>query len=169
MANRGREFEAEVKKSADKQDIFIWKIPDTYVPIKDISKAGWAPKMPADFIAHYDGVLFYIECKSTNGKSISIQRTKDDKSKMIQLHQWTSLLKFERKDVRCGLMLCFDNEGKHNVYWWRIKDFKKFLDKCKKKSCNEKDVIKYGGKRVKQEKAIKHYTYDIAAMLGQKS
>ena len=88
----GRDFESDIKKSCEKENIFVWKIPDTYIPLKDINKQAFAPKMPCDFVMHYNGILYFVECKSTIEKYISIEQ--GDKKGQIAANQINSLSKF---------------------------------------------------------------------------
>ena len=58
-------FEREFKESAEKQNIWIMKIADTYVPAHTASESAFVPKQPCDFVAHFDGTLWLLELKST--------------------------------------------------------------------------------------------------------
>ena len=51
--NKGKRFERNIIDSCKEQNIFIWKIPDTYIPAKNINSNAYIPEMPCDFVIAY--------------------------------------------------------------------------------------------------------------------
>ena len=148
--------------------MFVWKIPDTYIPLKDINKQAFAPKMPCDFIMHHDGTLYFVECKSTIYNYITVEH--DDKKGQIASHQINSLTKFSQSDgVKCFLFLQFKRDTEDQMtYAIEINDFNRCLEMTGKKSINPMDVVQYGGEIIEQEKNRVHYNYKIKNVFLQK-
>lgn len=165
--NRGKLFEEEIKNSCESQSIFIWKIPDVYIPAKKVDRDVFIPQQPCDFVMAAYGKTWFIEAKSTNNKYITFQRTKEDKG-MLQVHQWMSLLKFSRCDeVKCGFFVQFENETNPITLYWPVEGFLKFYMDSDKKSFNANDVMKYDGCIIIQELLKKKYRYDIRKWLNE--
>lgn len=165
MATTGRDFEHDIQKSCEKESVFVWKIPDTYIPLKDINKQAFAPKMPCDFIFHHNGTLYFVECKSTIEKYITIEH--DDKKGQIAAHQINSLTKFSQSDeVKCFLFLQFNRDTENQMtYAMEINDFNKCMECTGKKSINAMDVVQYGGVIIPQIKNKVHYIYKLKEVL----
>ena len=168
MATTGRNFEHDIKNSCEKEGIFCFKLPDTYIPLKNISKDCYAPKMPCDFVAHYNGTLYFVECKSTIYNYITIEH--DDKKGQIAAHQISSLTKFSKSDdVKCFLFLQFKRDTEDQMtYAMEINDFNRCLEMTQKKSINPMDIIQHGGAIIEQEKNRVHYNYKIKNVFLQK-
>ena len=168
MSTTGRDFEHDIQKSCEKEGVFVWKIPDTFIPLKNINKECYAPKMPSDFIMHHDGTLFFVECKSTIYNYITIEH--DDKKRQIASHQINSLTKFSQSDgVKCFLFLQFKRDTEDQMtYAIDINDFNRCLEMTGKKSINAMDVVQYGGEIIEQEKNRVHYNYKIKNVFLQK-
>lgn len=111
--------------------------------------------------------MFPIECKSTEYGSISIQREKEEKNKMIKLHQINSLVQFSLfPEVYPCFVFNFrskedDDLGEDVTYLMHISDFSNFLVDSDKKSINKLNIIQYGGIKVDQKKLLKNYSYDL--------
>ena len=167
--NPGKIFERNFKEATLKQDIYIHRINDT-----DLSFVGgnsfFTPKSEADFILYYK-TLFLLECKSTGAKSISIQREKE-KQGMIKLDQIESLINASQfPNIEACFLLNFrddDNSfGMERTYLMNIEDFSTFLAIEDKSSINEKDINKYGGIQMLQEKKRKYYTYNTKELIDR--
>ena len=167
--NQGREFEQAVKHSCDRQGIFCFKLRDTYIPLQNINGA-FAPKMISDFIMHRDGILYFVECKTTKHKYITFCREQTDKG-MIAHHQWTQMYNVynqQRPDVRCGLLLQYENESNNpKTYYLPIENFVSFMNESDKKSLNPMDCVQHGAIIVPNKMLIKHRAYDIKNTLGE--
>lgn len=104
-----------------------------------------------------------MELKSTNKKSFSIQRAKEDTSKEIKYHQIESLtIANSFENIFAGFILDFRNE---NTYWMDINSFNNFLLENDKKSINIEDVKKYNGIIIDKNKIRVNYKYNIEKLL----
>ena len=160
--NYGKIFEKEFKESAQKQDIWIMRINDTYVKAKEIDSDAFIPQQPCDFVAHYNGTLWLLELKSSQNKYISIER--DGSNGMIKQHQYEQMMKHIGENERAMLVLQFEREY---TYGLLIQDFMRFLSENGKKSINKLDVIQYGGFNVEQKLARTRYYYNVKKLLEQ--
>lgn len=124
--------------------------------------------MPCDFITFYNGILCFIECKSTIYNYITVEH--DDKKGQIASHQISSLTKFSKSDgVKCFLFLQFKRDTEDQMtYAIEINDFNRCLEMTGKKSINPMDVVQYGGEIIEQEKNRVHYNYKIKNVFLQK-
>jgi len=105
-----------------------------------------------------------LELKSTQGTSFSFQKTKEDKNKMIKIHQIDGLMKAQKHEgVYAGLVFNFRNVER--TYWMCIKDFYLFYKFTNKKSINEKDIQENSGILIPQVKKRIRYTYDVSKMI----
>jgi penicillin-binding protein-related factor A (putative recombinase) len=168
--NLGKVFEKEFKKSAVNENLWYYRIADS-----DLSFCGgnskFTNKSMADCLIFYKRVLFVAELKSTNAKSISIQR-KPDGQGMIKLHQIESLIDNNlHQNVEGCLILNFRDDdnpfGIERTYIMNISDFSDFLVMEDKSSINEKDILNYNGIQMKQEKKRKYYNYKISDVLDR--
>lgn len=161
--NEGKIFECYWKKSIP-DDVYYLRIKDSASSFgQDSEKSRFTPKNPYDCFVFYNGFLFPMELKSTEGTSISIQRNRDEKSKMIKLNQIEGLTEANKfNNIISGFI--FDFRGSE-TYWISIDNFKDFIENTDKKSINEKDVIKYKGIIISKSKKRTRYTYDIKKLL----
>lgn len=104
--------------------------------------------------------LFCLELKSVAGKSISFERTDDDKGE-IHYHQIKSLKKFsEYKNVISGLLIDF--RGTDNTWFLNIYEWDNLINSITKKSFNESDLISYSHPILISKKKLKvNYRYDV--------
>ena len=158
--NYGRAFEREFKESAEKQNIWIMKIADTYIPAKEASPSAFIPQQPCDFVAHYDGTLWLLELKSTEKKYITIER--DGNRGMIKKHQYEQMFQKIGEHEKAMLVLQFEREY---TYGLMIEDFMRFLQENDKKSINKLDVVQYGGIIIEQKLLRKNYCYNVKKLL----
>lgn len=160
--NPGKKFEQNFSKSIP-EDIYFLRIKDSASSFSPNSKSRFTPNNPYDFLIFYKGNLFPMELKSTNKKSLSIQRTKEEKSKEIKYHQIDSLSTVNTYNgIYAGLVLDFRNE---NTYWISIESFNNFLLENDKKSINIEDVKKYNGILINKSKIRVNYKYNIERLL----
>lgn len=160
--NPGKKFEQNFSKSIPDYVYFL-RIKDSSSSFSPNSKSRFTPNNPYDFLLFYNCFLFPMELKSTNKKSFSIQRTKEDTSKEIKYHQIESLIianSFE--NIFAGFILDFRNE---NTYWMDINSFNNFLLENDKKSINIEDVKKYDGIIIDKNKIRVNYKYNIEKLL----
>ena len=161
--NEGKIFESYWKKSIP-EDVYYLRIKDSASSFgQDSNKSRFTPKNPYDCFVFYNGFLFPMELKSTEGTSISIQRDESEKSKMIKLNQINGLAKASQfENIISGFI--FDFRGS-NTYWMSIDNFNYFMRNEEKKSINEKDIIKYKGIIISKSKKRTRYIYDIKKLL----
>ena len=165
MNKDGKEFEQQWKKSINEANMYYFRIKDTPSSFgKDSLSVRFTLNNPYDCFIFYNCFLFPMELKSTELNSISIQRNKEEKGKMIKTNQIKGLSDADKYDgIYPGFVFDFRLSGK--TYWLSIKNFNLFLLENTKKSINEKDVIKYKGIDISKTKKIKKYVYDIESLL----
>jgi len=162
--NQGKIFETNWRKSIP-DNVYYVRIKDSPSSFsQDSGSVRFTLNNPYDSFIFYNGRLFPIELKSTQGTSISIQRDKSEKGKMIKLHQIEGLFKASLYDgIKAGFL--FDFRSSEHTYWLDIVDFKRFIDSCEKKSINENDVINFGGVKINKRKKKIHYVYEVLELL----
>ena len=161
--NEGKKFEQDWKKSVPK-NVYYLRLKDNAASFGQDSKlTRFTSTNPYDCIMFRDGILFPMELKSTESRSITIQRDEKEESKMIKLHQIIGLNDASKTNgVIAGFV--FDFRGS-NTYWLNIKHFMTFLKESDKKSINENDVVKYNGIIIDKNKLRTRYIYDIDKLL----
>lgn len=167
--NAGKIFETDWKKSVDTDKIYFNRVKDSASSFgQDSSQTRFTLNNPYDCFAFYNFHFFPMELKSTKNTSISIQRTKQDKGKMIKLNQIVGLTEASKYEgIYAGFIFNFRSENNtNNTYWLNIKNFNKFLENTNKKSINEKDVIEYCGIFIDSQIKKVHYKYDIEELLS---
>lgn len=91
--SRGKDFEAVVKSAFE-------KIPDTHVyRIPDQQNYKVGSKNPCDFLIYHRPILYALECKATNQKSLPFAN--------ISEYQWTELLKMSQVPGVVAGVLCW--------------------------------------------------------------
>lgn len=169
--NPGKIFEEDFKKSAMAEDIWILRLNDTSLSWLKEKTARFTPKNICDFLVYQYPYLYPVECKSTGGTSISIQRSEEDNNAMIKVHQIEGLQKANLiKGIYPMLMLNYRDDSDINnnvVYALPIDNFTKFLNDSNKMSINKKDCEQYKGIVVKQQLQRKHFIYDINQILEE--
>lgn len=89
---------------------------------------------------------------------------------MIKYHQIQALHRVSKfEGIKAGFILSFylESKDKDITFFIDIKSFLQFLKEENKKSINLKDILKYNGKLIKQEKKRTHYKYEIAEFLDR--
>jgi len=157
----GKVFEKQVSNSLKKDGIWHMKIRDTYV--LDQSMGVGTDINPYDFLAHYDGTLYAFECKSFEGKSISIQLTPDEPKASIKAHQIKGLLDMSQfEDNRAGFL--FQLRDFEECYYVSIDKFLSHLAESCKKSINYEEIKKIGF-TVPQKKLRTNFQYDLKTIM----
>lgn len=169
--NSGKRFENDWKKSIeDAKQIYYYRLKDSPAGFGQDSKfTRFTNRNPYDCYGFYKFHLFPMELKHTKNGSISIQREKTEKNKMIKLHQIQGLAEASQyKGICAGFVFNFTNEEKdiNHTYWLSIADFNCFLSENSKKSINEKDTIVYNGVLITTEKKRVNYTYNVLELLN---
>ena len=70
--NKGKQLEQDFKESCKDRDIWVYRIKDSYSVLKTLDPTAYVPQAPADYLVHNNGKLWFIECKETNKKFITI-------------------------------------------------------------------------------------------------
>jgi len=164
--NEGKKFETNFKKSVP-NNMYYFRVKDPAIAFNQSdnqSNIRFSPKNPYDSFLFYISNLFPLELKSTSSTSISIQKSKDEKSKMIKIHQIRGLQDANNfEGILAGFV--FDFRTSDNTYYMSISNFMKFLNNVNKKSINEKDILEYGGFIIEKKIKKVNYTYDIKNMI----
>lgn len=164
MKNEGKVFEKNWKDSMP-NTVYYQRIKDSTASFgMDSTSTRFTLNNPYDTFIFYNYRLFTIELKSTKASSVSIQKDKSEKGKMIKINQIEGLLEASKYDgIYSGFLIDF--RSSNNTYFLNIIDFKNFIDNSDKKSINEKDVIGLNSIIVKKEKKRIHYKYDVIDLL----
>lgn len=170
--NPGKTFEGDIKKSCQRDHIFVDRVRDNATSYFDIDQIEslYSKENPYDFHIYKYPNLMCVECKYTKHVSMSIQTHKDDKNKMIKLHQIEALTNASQfEGIKAGFFFCFYNENTNQeaTYYMPIQNFNKFLNNENKKSINIIDIVKYGCIKVEQVKLRTHYHYDIKGLFDK--
>ena len=113
----------------------------------------------------FDGNHFFcLELKSVAGKSISFERTKNDKGE-IHYHQIEYLKScLNYRNIIPGLIIDF--RGTDNTWFLNIKEWDDLINSISKKSFNESDLISYSHPILISKKKLKvNYRYDVSKFL----
>jgi recombination protein U len=166
LMNSGKVFENNWKKSIP-ENVYYMRIKDSPSSFgMDSAATRFTLQNPFDGFIFYDGCFFPLELKSTQSSSMSIQRDKSEKSKMIKLCQIDGLQSASVYDgVYAGFLMDF--RGSESTFYFAVSDFVRFLNATDKKSINEKDVIEYGGIIIQKQKKKIHYKYDVLGLLSR--
>ena len=167
--NMGKRFERNFKESALQDGLFILRLNDTDTSFNHRDGMRFTPTNPADFITFLNGELYLLELKSTEYKSLSIQRDPEDKnSKMIKAHQIADLVKYSLFDgVNCGFVLNFRSKDsmEEETFYLSIENFSRFMAENPKESINRSDVVLYDGVKLDQKLKRTQYHYQVKELL----
>ena len=155
----GKVFEENWKKSVP-ENIWIYRPPDAAQSFNQSSKLRFSQKSPCDYMM-FDGYHFFcLELKSVAGKSISFERTKNDKGE-IHYHQIEYLKScLNYKNIIPGLIIDFRETD--NTWFLNIKEWDDLINSISKKSFNESDLISYSHPILISKKKLKvNYRYNI--------
>lgn len=165
IRNEGKKFEEDFKKSVP-EDFYFYRLRDSGSSFNPTQETGLRFSWQNDYdcFIFYKDSFFPIELKSTQGTSMSIQFTKEEKGKMIKLSQINGLMKAQKHEgVYAGFLLNFRKT--EHTYWLSIKDFYLFYKFTDKKTINEKDIQENNGILIPQVKKRVRYTYDVKRMI----
>jgi penicillin-binding protein-related factor A (putative recombinase) len=132
------------------------------------SKIRFSSKNPFDLFL-WDSkrkIPYALELKTKSGKSVSFERTKEDKGD-IHYHQIKGLLEWSKYDgMIAGLVIEF-REIKTTVFL-PINSFINIINRVSKKSINYNDIEQSGELYfiIPQKKKIKRYKYDVEEFLA---
>ena len=163
--NVGKQFESDFKKSKP-DNVLLYRLPDAAQSFGGNTNLRFSNKNPFDYIM-WDKIsrtLYALELKSVKGKSVSFERTAEEKGE-IHYHQIKGLKYWSEYDVVSGLIIEF-REIETTVFI-EISELDKLLDRIPKKSFNFNDLDKNDVLYIviPQTKKRTRYTYDIGFLI----
>ena len=155
----GKVFEDNWKKSVP-GNIWIYRPPDAAQSFNQSSNLRFSQKSPCDYMMFDGNHFFCLELKSVAGKSISFERTKNDKGE-IHYHQIEYLKScLNYRNIIPGLIIDF--RGADNTWFLHIKEWDGLINSISKKSFSESDLIFYSHPILISKKKLKvNYRYDV--------
>ena len=110
--NRGKKFEGIIRES-------FLKVPDTSViRLPDPTSGYLGVRNISDFIVYHYPYMYFIECKSVHGNTLSIHSPRPEKKYgNITNNQWEGMLEESKKKGVIAGVIC----------WWVDKDVTKFI------------------------------------------
>lgn len=174
--NNGKRFEANFKKSCEKDNILFERFVDSNKQSNYSVGTRFTPENPCDGFVFYNGKLVYLELKSTTTGSLSYNIPPNIKIKGkqydIKPHQVEALMKRSEYDnVIAGLVIDFSERTTKTktingaTYFIEINAFFDYVINNGKKSINLQDAQQIG---IKVDKTLKrtNYTYHIKDFLN---
>ena len=161
MMNSGKIFEQEWKESCTRQDLWVWRIQDTYVTAKRVDTNAYIPCMPADYLVKYDNLICFFELKHTDKNYITVEH--DDVKGMIRKTQIDQMLKLQRTDVLCVFVLQFSED----TYAISVQDLVDCLQQTGKHSVNPLDIVQHGRINVQAAKKRTRLVYNVKGLLDK--
>lgn len=163
--NIGKIFENAIKKSTPDYAL-LYRLPD---PPQSFGGGNlrFSNRNPFDFLL-WDSIrhkLYALEMKTVVGKSISFERSKEEK-KEIHYHQIKGLNDWNEYDgITCGFVIEFRQI--ETTVFIDIDEFNKLVAAIPKKSFSFDDLDIYDIRYliIEQKKARTRYTYDIDKFL----
>lgn len=165
--NQGKVFEEQIKKSVPDY-VLLYRIPDSAQSFGHTDYLRFSAKNPFDYLL-WDSkkhILYALELKSMDGKSISFDRSPSDKGGKIHYHQILGLNNWSKYDgIICGFLIEFRQI--ETTIFLEISEFNRLIGIIPKKSFNFDDLEKCGIDYtiVEQQKARTRYTYNIEKLL----
>lgn len=166
MKNIGKEFEDSIKRSVPDYAL-LYRLPDSAQSFGRSSALRFSKKNPFDFLMwdSQNHILYALEMKTVSGKSISFERSQEDKGE-IHHHQIEGLDEWNTYDgVVCGFIIEF--RGMETTIFIDIDNFHRVMDTVNKKSFTIADLtsnqIPY--LIIPQRKIRTRYKYDIEYLI----
>lgn len=165
--NIGKKFEQALKDSVPDY-VLVHRLPDPAQSFGQSSNVRFSRPNPFDFLM-WDSmrhVLYAIEAKTVNGKSISFERSKDDHG-VIHAHQIAGLLDWAKYDgIVSGFIIEFRKI--ETTIFLPIDSFVALSGSLNKKSFNYNDVVQAGLQFfiIPQSKKRTKYTYDLEELFS---
>lgn len=162
--NIGKKFEQDIQDSCN-YPILLKRLNDSAQSYNQNGGMRFTLKNPFDFYLHINRhyPFMCLELKSVQGKSISFERTKNDKG-VIHYHQIQGLLEVSKyDDVLAGFIINFrENE---ETYFIEINEFYKMIGNLDKKSFNINDLREYNCVLISSLKKRTRYKYDMVSFI----
>lgn len=166
--NVGKIFEADFSKSVPSEHL-VYRLPDPAQSFGGSNTLRFSRRNPFDYIL-FDTVnrnLYALELKTVKLKSISFERSKDDKGD-IHYYQIEGLNIWNQySGVICGFVIEF--RSIETTAFISIEEFNKLIKLIDKKSFSFGDLTTYGITHyiIPQKKLRTHYKYDVGSFLEQ--
>ena len=167
MTNTGKIFEKEIADSIPEYAL-LYRLPDSAQSFGGGNNLRFSRKNPFDFLM-WDSAgrtLYALEMKTVNEKSISFERSKEDKGK-IHYHQIDGLNKWSKYGgIVCGFIIEF--RPIEETIFILIDDFNTLMDKVEKKSftIGDLDKLEIPYIVIPQTKMRTRYRYDIDGFIN---
>lgn len=170
---KGKDFEALIKKCAEKDNIFFLRLQDNLKFGGKIQGARFSQKSPYDSILFCPPNLFCLEMKSKEGTSLSYGEKSSCDIKQHQIDALTEASQY--KEVIAGFLIRFKERRtsrtyrEEDVFFINITDFNNFISKSSKKSISYDDCKKIGMVVPKENvgKRVVKYEYKIQEMIDK--
>lgn len=168
IRNIGKIFENKWNESIDKNIIYCLRLKDSPLSFKEYDNINFIRNNPYDNAYFYStkGKFFALEFKTTTHPYMTIQRTKEDKNKMIKQHQIKGLAEANQYKGAFGFFI-LDFRASGITYAVNIDDFIGFLIKNNKKSISENDIKNLVHIIVDKKLKRKHYRYDVKSFFNE--
>lgn len=162
IKNIGKIFEKDWDDSVDRNKVYKIRLKDNPLSFKIYSDIKFVSSNPYDSIYFYDkeSKFFGLEFKTTKYSYMTIQRSKNDKNKMIKSHQIKGLATLMQYKHTFGFFI-LDFRSSGTTYGLNISEFINFLINTTKKTISESDVQKLGAIKIQKYLKRKHYVYDV--------
>ncbi|WP_439647383.1 hypothetical protein [Aquibacillus saliphilus] len=169
--SEGKKFEEDLEKSANKQNIFCFRVRDVNPML--LKKGAKTAKNKYDFLVYHKLYLVPMELKSVKAKSISFDES------MIKDYQIKSLTEASTyRGVIAGFLFNFRIEDEPKTYFIHINDFNAYKNIAENqlehnyKSKVNRSSIPIGiceeiGIEVKWRKPISRYTYYLNDLFNE--
>ena len=98
LINPGKVFEADFKESAEKANIFVYRLKDCAGwrgQDEDCSSTRFTPSNSFDFILYQDGTFYALELKSLGGTSFSFSSLRNEKGPQKQVRDLLDASNYE--------------------------------------------------------------------------
>lgn len=168
MRNVGKIFEDSLKSSVPSYAL-LYRLPDSAQVFGGSNNLRFSKKNPFDFLL-WDSkrhTLYALEAKTVGNKTISFERTKEDKG-VIHLHQIKGLSEWNKYNgITAGFIIEF--RGIEKTIFIDIDSFKELTEKIAKKSINYNDIIANNIRfqLIPQQRKRTRYTYDLDNFLTE--
>lgn len=171
--NKGKQFESSLRKSAtDTGYVMVYRLADAAQSFGGSNNLRFSRKNPFDFF-FFDamrGILYGIEAKTVQGKSISFERNKSEQG-IIHYHQIQGLNEYNTKEYSQFERTCFgfiiEFREIEKTIFIKIEDFDQLISSIEKKSFNYNDLDKNNIQYyvIPQIRKRTQYAYDIDYLL----
>lgn len=157
--NEGKKFEEDFKKSIP-SNILLYRLKDPAQGFGNSTNTRFSLHNECDYFLYKNPNLIPIELKTTDKKSLTFAREKEDGSKQIKLCQINGLKRLNEFDGVCSGFI-FNFRKDEITYWLGINNFLEFYNNTEKKSINIDDVVHGGGIKIEQTKIRVRNRYNV--------